>query len=284
MRQVNRANFTIPQSLSSLKDDDQKREKLYEYIRNGNDPQNRIYASEESKDKLKQMYKNKCYLCEKKIDNIGVVEHFLPHSVFSPERAYDWNNLHWCCETCNQAKKSNEFNSFENRSYTARDGTQTMKKHVSYVKLIDPSNPPFNRRVDELIGFKNGEAYSKKEENEGDIICMTIVFLNSLERSHARLKHYSSLMKVILVHGQLEIWRDYLAESAGGQHIEPHLLQTKYEYALEKADDVYLSYLMEDSPYFVCISYRIIEDIRLSVKDFKTMSEEYRKLKELPLL
>ena len=63
------------------------------------------YRDKQIQAALKKMYDNRCCYCEGllELDGYGRVEHFRPKSIF-PHLCYDWNNLHWCCEICNNLK------------------------------------------------------------------------------------------------------------------------------------------------------------------------------------
>lgn len=59
---------------------------------------------------LKQMFHGKCYICEMGDLQDGVVEHLLPH--YNGEnlaRMFDWENLFWSCNHCNQLKNRREY-------------------------------------------------------------------------------------------------------------------------------------------------------------------------------
>jgi hypothetical protein len=56
--------------------------------------------------RLKNDFKNKCYLCESKEPESINVEHFVPHKGDN-ELKYSWNNLFWSCSHCNNIKSGN---------------------------------------------------------------------------------------------------------------------------------------------------------------------------------
>ncbi|AEI50170.1 hypothetical protein [Runella slithyformis] len=53
--------------------------------------------------RIKQDFKNKCYICETKGPTTINVEHFLPHRG-DVQRKFDWNNLFYVCGHCNNTK------------------------------------------------------------------------------------------------------------------------------------------------------------------------------------
>lgn len=61
------------------------------------------YRSADVLDRLKEDFKNKCYICEfKEPTNINV-EHFIPWEQ-DVDLKFDWNNLFWSCGHCNNTK------------------------------------------------------------------------------------------------------------------------------------------------------------------------------------
>jgi uncharacterized protein (TIGR02646 family) len=82
-----------------------------------------LYRAKSVKFALQKAQHDKCALCESKVSHIayGDVEHFRPKAAYrqSPEDrlvkpgyywlAYDWSNLLFCCQLCNQRFKRNYF-------------------------------------------------------------------------------------------------------------------------------------------------------------------------------
>ena len=66
----------------------------------------RKYKNSEIQKALKKMYDDLCCYCESTVsaNSFGHIEHRKPKSKF-PEDAFNWNNLHWACERCNNAKR-----------------------------------------------------------------------------------------------------------------------------------------------------------------------------------
>jgi uncharacterized protein (TIGR02646 family) len=83
----------------------------------------RIYRHKEVKEKLLEIQKKKCFLCESRVRHIsyGDVEHFRPKAGYCQSvedkiqkpgyywLAYDWENLFFACQICNQRFKKNLF-------------------------------------------------------------------------------------------------------------------------------------------------------------------------------
>ncbi|MCZ0756984.1 retron system putative HNH endonuclease [Anoxybacillus sp. J5B_2022] len=85
------------------------------------------YKQPDVKKALEQMYKGKCCYCE---NGIGVesyeqIEHLKPKSLPPFHHlTYDWNNLHWCCSRCNQAKRDQWNDSYPIVDPTTEDPEQ----------------------------------------------------------------------------------------------------------------------------------------------------------------
>jgi hypothetical protein len=54
-------------------------------------------------ERIKNDFKNKCYICEYKAPPSINVEHFIPHKG-DKDLKFDWNNLFWACVHCNNTK------------------------------------------------------------------------------------------------------------------------------------------------------------------------------------
>ncbi len=74
------------------------------------------YRQDDVKETLEKMYKQHCCYCEAIIgvSSYGRIEHLKPKS--RPQfyqYAFEWDNLHWCCEVCNTSYKKANWD-FEN--------------------------------------------------------------------------------------------------------------------------------------------------------------------------
>ncbi|GAW33659.1 HNH endonuclease [Roseovarius sp. A-2] len=69
----------------------------------------RRYNHHEVKTALKAETKEKCAYCEARVTDVahGDIEHVTPKSI-EIERTYDWNNLTFACQICNQNKSNKE--------------------------------------------------------------------------------------------------------------------------------------------------------------------------------
>lgn len=61
------------------------------------------YNCKEVLEKLKDDFKNKCYICENKEPHSINTEHFKPHKG-NIDLKFNWNNLFYCCGHCNNNK------------------------------------------------------------------------------------------------------------------------------------------------------------------------------------
>ena len=82
-----------------------------------------LYRSRSVKIALQKAQHDKCAICESKVTHIayGDVEHFRPKAAYRQSTdgplvrpgyywlAYDWSNLLFCCQLCNQRFKRNHF-------------------------------------------------------------------------------------------------------------------------------------------------------------------------------
>ena len=67
------------------------------------------YKAGDVLDRIKNDFKNKCYICEYKEPESVNVEHFIPHEG-NVDLKFDWDNLFWSCSHCNNIK----LNGFKN--------------------------------------------------------------------------------------------------------------------------------------------------------------------------
>lgn len=64
------------------------------------------YRTDEILEALGTVFKNKCYLCEKKTSDASFfeIDHFIPVNEDIGKK-YEWENLYLCCDDCNGARK-----------------------------------------------------------------------------------------------------------------------------------------------------------------------------------
>ena len=66
-----------------------------------------VYAHASVVEELKRSQFSKCCFCEQKVP-YGDVEHYRPKAIYY-WLTYDWDNLFWCCSTCNSRHKRGDF-------------------------------------------------------------------------------------------------------------------------------------------------------------------------------
>jgi len=167
----------------------------------------KIYGHEQVKTALKEMQQGKCAFCESKVTHIayGDVEHFRPKGGFrqQPEDplgrpgyywlAYDWNNLLFACQLCNQRFKKNLF-PLEDPAKRARNHHEDHARERPM--LIDPARED----PDQAIGFRSEYAFGRDPIGRG-AATIDVLRLNRIELSERRRD------VLIRIHSLLEIVR-----------------------------------------------------------------------------
>ncbi|MBO4149830.1 hypothetical protein LCD46_00335 [Enterobacter ludwigii] len=132
MRKVNRDSVIFPARLQNLTAENLAHLNNYEQISNS------IYAHNDVKQSLGDLYFDKCYICECDVsDEKYDVEHYKPKKLF-PHLAYEWSNLHKVCDKCNLAKEKKEFFIYNNGA-------------VVDINLLDPSSNEYD--INEYIRY-----------------------------------------------------------------------------------------------------------------------------------
>jgi uncharacterized protein (TIGR02646 family) len=124
-----------------------------------------IYRHPTVKTALIDMQSEKCCFCEAnvKATSDGDVEHFRPKKAIFDQKqnglkwpgyfwlSYEWSNLMFSCQNCNQREKKNHF---PLRSEKTRANPRKMNCSKERPLFIDPSDPKDNPA--KYIGFKGG--------------------------------------------------------------------------------------------------------------------------------
>ncbi len=135
-----------------------------------------IYAHETVKAVLKSAQHDKCFLCESKVTHIayGDVEHFRPKAACCQNEdddlekpgyfwlAYEWENLFFCCQLCNQRFKKNLF--------PLVDSSKRAKSHRDEIANEKPLfiNPAEDNPED-YISFRAEIPYAINNNRKGKI-------------------------------------------------------------------------------------------------------------------
>ncbi|MFO7564782.1 MAG: hypothetical protein R6X02_19210 [Enhygromyxa sp.] len=129
----------------------------------------RIYSHETVRELLARAQHGKCCFCESKVQHVadGDVEHFRPKAGVRQARseplekpgyywlAYDWANLYFACQSCNQRNKQNLF--------PLADPTRRVRSHHGHAKL-DEERPlfidPGCDDPEQILGYRDGEPFA----------------------------------------------------------------------------------------------------------------------------
>lgn len=170
-----------------------------------------IYGPSEVKEQLKAEQHNKCCFCENKdFDDIahGDVEHFRPKGAYARDdinkgllrpgyywMAYEWKNLFFCCQICNQSFKKNFF--------PLTDEGKRAKNHADKLEaltvtlLIDPGK----ENPEKHIGFREEIPFHKTLKGE---LSIKYFGINRDKLNDKRRKHLAEVRRNILL-SQIEI-------------------------------------------------------------------------------
>jgi len=171
---------------------------------------NQIYANINVKNQLKLDQHNKCCFCESIFDanGYGDIEHFRPKAAYKLDNkliypayywlAYDWNNLMYSCQKCNQEFKRNEF--------PLLDENKRVKNHNSVNKIEDEEHTlinPLTEDPENFIYFMQEIPKSKQNLNLNDKIradeTIRVFGINRKELNRDRLEHLNMLKTLNLL-------------------------------------------------------------------------------------
>ena len=178
-----------------------------------------IYGHRSVKDALIKAQHGKCFLCESKVTHIafGDVEHFRPKAGYRQKEsdelgkpgyywlAYEWSNLFFACQICNQKFKKNLF-PLDNPT----------KRAVSHEDDIKRESPLFVNPVSQnplqFISFRKEIPYALKNSRRAKAT-IELLGLNRPELNEVRLDRYRKLKALF------NIARLGLPESAEAQAV-----------------------------------------------------------------
>jgi uncharacterized protein (TIGR02646 family) len=170
-----------------------------------------IYGHKLIKKKLIALQYGKCAFCESKVIKIGHgdVEHFRPKAAYKsatgePLRypgyywlAYDWQNLFFSCQLCNQKFKGNLF---PLEDETGRVVHHTLDYRTERAVLLHPTDD----NPSEHIFFKD-EVPVPKNSSERGRQTIKLIGLDRLELNEARreaLNPYRALIRIVQLYSQ----------------------------------------------------------------------------------
>jgi uncharacterized protein (TIGR02646 family) len=162
-----------------------------------------IYASGPVKVALREAQHDKCAFCESRVSHVshGDVEHFRPKSGFKQREAdllrrpgyywlaYEWTNLFFCCQLCNQQFKKNLF--------PLKDGRRRARSHRHRLDreeplLVDPSS----QEPAQYLGFHEHIAHPVGGCREGRTT-IDVLGLNREKLAGKREERLKSLRLVV---------------------------------------------------------------------------------------
>lgn len=126
----------------------------------------RRYTSSGIRNKLNAIYNNKCAYCEKKVLDAEIsIEHYRPKSIYY-WLSYSWDNLLFCCQTCNQNKGNNFDIKNDKVNYNGESFINIHNLGIKYNKIEEPFiiNPEIDDIVNEIDFDKSGQISSKNEK------------------------------------------------------------------------------------------------------------------------
>ena len=159
-----------------------------------------IYGDKTVKEALIKAQHDKCFLCESKISHIayGDVEHFRPKGgtfQTADEKemkvpgyywlAYDWKNLFFACQICNQRNKKNLF-PLENPDDRADSHESDLSKEKPLLINPETENP------EEFISFRGEIAFSVEGNLRGETT-IEVTGINRDELKEMRLTELKTL-------------------------------------------------------------------------------------------
>ncbi len=174
-----------------------------------------IYAAAAVKKAMASAQHDKCAFCECKVSALayGDVEHFRPKAGYQQSRedelhkpgyywlAYEWSNLLFSCQICNQQGKKNLFPlaNPRRRACCHRDDLAAERP-----LLIDPTQ----QEPEHFIGFRQEIAFPRNRQRMGKV---TIEVLG-LNRESLREKRRDFLAALLLLKKQRELLQRVIAE------------------------------------------------------------------------
>lgn len=163
-----------------------------------------IYGHKTVKQALKDAQYDKCCFCESKVTHIayGDVEHFRPKAAVRQKTkdplgrpgyywlAYEWSNLLFSCQLCNQRYKENLF-PLKHPGKRARSHKEDIEDEEPM--LINPGHE--DEKPEKLISFRDEIAYAKAPIARGKVT-IEALGLNRDELVEERKHHFDALQLI----------------------------------------------------------------------------------------
>ncbi len=167
---------------------------------------NEIYGHEDVKAQLIRDQHEKCCFCEGSFlaHGFGDVEHFRPKAGFKQKAknklskpgyywlAYEWSNLFFSCQICNQQFKKNLFPLVPGATRAINHHSVPKEESVADTLLVNPAlDDP-----EQHIGFRQEVPFGKTDKGEESI---NVFGLNREKLNEARRKHLKEIEKTAIV-------------------------------------------------------------------------------------
>lgn len=168
-----------------------------------------VYAHPDVKGALIEAQKKKCAFCESLIRHVsyGAVEHFRPKAGYKQRKgdtlkrpgyywlAYDWDNLLFCCQLCNEQFKQNHFplRLGRNRARSPADSLSSEEPLLINPAVLDPAVH---------ITFHRERAVAVGDSLLGKST-IRLLGLNRSELKEARIRCLESLKRLLRVRSLL---------------------------------------------------------------------------------
>jgi uncharacterized protein (TIGR02646 family) len=186
-----------------------------------------LYGAKEVKEALRQAQHGKCAFCESMVAHIahGDVEHFRPKAGFVQREGgaltrpgyywlvYEWTNLFFACQLCNQRFKKNLFplRNPAQRALSHRDDLRKEKPLLLDPSAVDPAK---------YLGFREEFAYPIRNSKVGQIT-IAVLGLNRVELADMRRQFLRPIKRLITTRNLLA---DRLAADGPDSQLEAELV------------------------------------------------------------
>lgn len=201
-----------------------------------------IYGDSSVKTALKIAQSGKCCFCESKVTHIsyGDIEHFRPKAAFNNNKGdklirpgyywlvYDWTNLLFSCQLCNQRYKKNLFPLLNPRSRA-----KSPKDNISKEKPVFIN--PYEENPKRHIGYRQELPYGKTKRGEETIKAL------GLDRNDINEMRLSEFKYLEAINSLLKV-----AESLGDTS-SPNVLEAKKLLKISNSPNKQYSSMIEEA-------------------------------------
>ena len=137
---------------------------------------NAVYGHQTVKDSLRLAQNDKCFLCESKVSHIahGDIEHFRPKAGYRQSDrdslhkpgyywlAYEWENLFFSCQICNQRFKKNLFPLTDESHRATSHKDEHQRENVLFIN-------PAEENPEDFISYRGEYVYAVDDNERGQI-------------------------------------------------------------------------------------------------------------------